>query len=113
MLLAGQLVFAGFFDGSDSSFDVGDMVPITIIGGIILGLLAWLLDLRIRAIVARTVDPLREELHERTAPIQPKANGGKSLPDVAAKAKRTEKIVLLMAESMGIKVPDESEDDDH
>lgn len=107
------MIYAAFFDVNNNGFDLADIAAalsfILVLGGTI-----W-------TVVHYSTDKLVDKIDERidaklaiaTKPIQPDANGGKSLPDVAAKAKRTEKIVLAIADQMGITIPDESEDDDH
>ena len=93
MLLAAPIVLAGFFDPADNGFDIGDVVPITIVGAIILGLLGWLMEVRIRSIVSREVGHLRAEFRERTD-----GNGGHSQADIAES-------LAIIAEHQGLNVP--------
>jgi hypothetical protein len=75
--------------GSKDVFDVGDMA---IIFGFLLTVLGaatgfsrwWLKQLR---------KTIHEEVEEYTKPIQPHANGGLSLPDVARKVEKLENTV--------------------
>lgn len=67
--------------GSSNTFDVGDMAIILGFGITVVGAATglsrwWLRQLR---------KTIHEEIEEYTAPIQPNANGGLSLPDVARK----------------------------
>lgn len=75
--------------GSKDVFDVGDMA---IILGFVLAVVGaatgfsrwWLKQLK---------KTIHEEVEEYTRPIQPSANGGRSLPDVARKVERLEDTV--------------------
>jgi len=76
-------IFSGSWwePGSSNTFDIGDMAIIlgfalTVIGAATGLSRWWLRQLR---------KTIHEEVEEYTAPIQPTANGGLSLPDVARK----------------------------
>lgn len=76
------MIFAGFFDPSNNGWDIGDVAAIlgfiVLLVGAVYGALRWFSSV-IRGIV-------REEVADRTQPIQPNyRNGGQSLADVAAK----------------------------
>lgn len=75
--------------GSKDVFDVGDMAIIlgfalTVIGAATGFSRWWLRQLR---------KTIHEEVEEYTKPIQPSANGGLSLPDVARKVEKLEDTV--------------------
>jgi len=73
--------------GTADLFDVGDLSAllglIVLTSGMVFGVSRWWLKL-LKAII-------KDELSVATAPIQPGANGGLSLPDVARKTERLEK----------------------
>ena len=73
--------------GTADLFDVGDLSAllglIVLTSGMVFGVSRWWLRL-LKAII-------KDELSVATAPIQPGANGGLSLPDVARKTERLEK----------------------
>lgn len=75
--------------GTPNFFDVGDLSAmlglIALASGMVFGVTRWWLKL-MKAM-------MREEIANATAPIQPGANGGLSLPDVA---RRTEKLEQQM-----------------
>ena len=68
-------------------FDVGDLSAllglIVLASGMVFGVTRWWLRL------LKTI--IKDEIGAATAPIQPGANGGLSLPDVARKTERLEK----------------------
>lgn len=72
--------------GSAGTFDVGDLAAIfaftLAVVGAATGLSRWWMK-QLKRII-------HEEVEEFTAPIQPTANGGLSLPDVARKVERLE-----------------------
>jgi hypothetical protein len=81
--------------GQSGHLDVGDvsalfMLSLAIIGALI-GLGRWWLK-KLRSII-------REEIEEFTAPIQPTANGGNSLPDVSRKVQKLEDMILEIKDS--------------
>lgn len=96
---------AGFFDPNNNGWDITDLAAI---GGIILTAAAvWLVAGKVIARVGRWMkhavrEIVREEIMEHTALIQPTSNGGKSLPDIAKRTDRIERVVLQLAEANGI-----------
>lgn len=95
-------LLASIFDPGDNGFDIGDAAALLafvgLLVGSIVGLLRWTANL-VRHIV-------REELEEYTKPIQPTANGGLSLPDVARTSFETQRMVRLLAHRQGIDLDD-------
>lgn len=81
-----EILAAWWEPGSSSEFDVGDLAAIfafvLAVVGALTGLSRWWIS-QMRKIV-------REEIEEFTAPIQPHANGGLSLPDVAKRVGKLE-----------------------
>jgi hypothetical protein len=73
--------------GTANLFDVGDLSAllglIVLVSGMIFGVSKWWLKL-MKAII-------KDEIGTATAPIQPGANGGLSLPDVARRTEQLEK----------------------
>lgn len=73
--------------GTADLFDVGDLSAllglIVLASGMVFGVTRWWLRL------LKTI--IKDEIGAATAPIQPGANGGLSLPDVARKTERLEK----------------------
>jgi hypothetical protein len=73
--------------GTANLFDVGDLSAllglIVLVSGMIFGVSKWWLKL-MKAII-------KDEIGAATAPIQPGANGGLSLPDVARRTEKLEK----------------------
>lgn len=85
-------IFHQFFDPADNGFDLVDLAQvfgfIVLVGGTVAAVVRW--NSR-RAAEARLrerrefEERLTAALNERTKPIQPDANGGKSMPDLHAK----------------------------
>jgi hypothetical protein len=73
--------------GTADLFDVGDLSALlglmVLLSGMVFGVSRWWLKL-LKGII-------KDEIGIATAPIQPGANGGLSLPDVARKTERLEK----------------------
>jgi hypothetical protein len=93
-----ELLSQSWFEpGTDNMFDVGDMA---IILGFAVSVVAsatglsrwWLRQLR---------KTIHDEIEEYTKPIQPTANGGLSLPDVARKVEKMEFSVNRLIEDNG------------
>jgi hypothetical protein len=93
-----ELLSQSWFEpGTDNAFDVGDMA---IILGFAVSVVAsatglsrwWLKQLR---------KTIHDEIEEYTKPIQPTANGGLSLPDVARKVEKMEFSVNRLIEDNG------------
>lgn len=96
---------AGFFDPNGNGWDITDLAAIL---GLILTVAAVAVLVRKSVtgtaswIVGNVRDIVREEIAAHTALIQPTSNGGKSLPDVAARTDRIERVVLELARRNGI-----------
>lgn len=78
--------------GQQNVFDIGDLSAIfmffmAVVGAIIALSRWWLKQLR---------GMIREEVEEFTAPIQPTANGGNSLPDVARRVDKIEQTLMYL-----------------
>ena len=73
--------------GTTNLFDVGDLSAIlgliALGSGMIFGITKWWMRIMKKM--------MREEISAATAPIQPSANGGLSLPDVARRTEKLEK----------------------
>ncbi len=101
------MIIAGFFDVNNNGIDVTDLAAVlgflALFFGSVVGLFRW------------TRKQLRQEIKEivqceisrATAPIQPEANGGLSLPDVAKSTKRLEIMLGKIADSVGVSYDDE------
>ncbi len=101
------MIIAGFFDVNNNGIDVTDLAAVlgflALFFGSVVGLFRW------------TRKQLREEIREvvqfeisrATAQIQPTANGGLSLPDVAKSTKRLEIMLGKIADSVGVSYDDE------
>ena len=72
--------------GTANLFDVGDLSAllglIALASGMVFGVTRWWMKMM--------KSMMKEEISLATAPIQPEANGGLSLPDVARRTKRLE-----------------------
>lgn len=79
-------------DPAGNGFDIGDLaITVTVvlaIAGAVLGIVRWAVK-QVREIV-------REEIAQHTALIQPTSNGGKSLPDIAARTDRIERMLTQL-----------------
>ena len=93
-------LFASIFDPSDNGFDITDAAAILsfvlLVIGTIVGVLKWTSKV-LRKIV-------REEIAVATLPIQPTANGGLSLPDVAKATHTNRELLLMIAQATGVDV---------
>lgn len=78
---------AGYFDIGDASALL--MFVIAAVGAIF-GLTKWWMK-QLRAVI-------RSEVEEFTAPIQPTANGGNSLPDVSRRVEKLENMITNLQE---------------
>ena len=80
--------------GQANFFDIGDasalLMFVLAAVGAIYGLTKWWMK-QLRSII-------RSEIEEFTAPIQPTANGGNSLPDVSRKVNRLENMMADLQE---------------
>jgi len=88
MVLADMVVAAGNWwePGTQGSLDVGDLAAILAFVVAVFGTMGavsrwWMKSLR---------SIIKQEIEEATAPIQPHANGGLSLPDVARRVNAVE-----------------------
>ena len=81
--------------GTADLFDIGDLSAllglIALASGMIFGVTRWWLKL-MKALI-------KEEVGAATAPIQPGANGGLSLPDVARRTEKLEKQMDAMLDN--------------
>jgi hypothetical protein len=89
MLLDSLIVVAAdnwWEPGTANLFDVGDLSAllglIALASGMVFGVTRWWMKMM--------KSMMREEISLATAPIQPEANGGLSLPDVARRTERLE-----------------------
>lgn len=73
-----------FFDPGGDGWDIEDVAKILGVIALIGGFVAAVGRVMLRSL-DKHMSGIAERLDERTKPIQPTANGGKSLPDVAAK----------------------------
>lgn len=76
--------------GQNGTFDIGDLSAIFMFALAVIGAMVgfnrwWFKKLR---------KMIREEIREFTKPIQPTANGGKSLPDVARRVEVLETMII-------------------
>lgn len=96
---------AGFFDPNGNGWDIADLAAIL---GLVLTASAVVVLVRkavagTGAWIVRSVrEIVREEVVAHTALIQPTSNGGKSLPDVAKRTDRIERLVCELARRSGI-----------
>ena len=92
------MILASFFDLNNNGIDVGDVGAL--IGVITALALAgrWLVSI----LVNQMHDMVVKELDKATHPIQPNANGGLSLPDVARETHKNTLITQAIAEYLGI-----------
>jgi hypothetical protein len=100
------MFLASFFDVNNNGVDITDLA--TILGflalfiGSVVGLFRWSRK-QLREEISEVV---RCEIDKATAPIQPTANGGLSLPDVAKSTRRLEDMMMRIALHSGIKLDD-------
>lgn len=92
-----DIVFAANWwePGQPNQLDIGDisalfMFFLAVVGAVVALSRWWLKQLR---------SMIREEVEEFTAPIQPTANGGRSLPDVSRRVEKLEEMLVEMKES--------------
>jgi hypothetical protein len=100
------MLLASFFDVNGNGLDVTDLAAIlgflTLLIGSVIGLFRWSRK-QLRDEIREVV---RCEIDKATAPIQPTANGGLSLPDVAKSTRRLEDMMMRIALHSGIKLDD-------
>lgn len=96
------MILASFFDVNDNGLDVTDLAAIlgflALLAGTTVGLFRWSRK-QLREEISEVV---RSEISKATAPIQPGANGGLSLPDVAKTTRRLEDMLMRLALHSGI-----------
>lgn len=101
------MLLASFFDVNDNGLDITDLAAIlgflALLAGSTVGLFRWSRK-QLREEISEIV---RCEIGKATAPIQPGANGGLSLPDVAKSTKRLEVMLGKIAASVGVSYDDE------
>lgn len=100
------MLLASFFDVNGNGLDVTDLAAIlgflTLLIGSVIGLFRWSRK-QLRDEIREVV---RCEIDKATAPIQPGANGGLSLPDVAKSTRRLEDMMMRIALHSGIDLND-------
>lgn len=100
------MLLASFFDVNDNGLDVTDLAAIlgflALLAGSTVGLFRWSRK-QLREEISEVV---RCEISKATAPIQPGANGGLSLPDVAKTTRRLEDMLMRLALHSGVDLND-------
>ena len=100
------MILASFFDVNDNGLDVTDLAAIlgflALLAGTTVGLFRWSRK-QLREEISEVV---RCEISKATAPIQPGANGGLSLPDVAKTTRRLEDMLMRLALHSGVDLND-------
>lgn len=100
------MILASFFDVNDNGLDVTDLAAIlgflALLAGTTVGLFRWSRK-QLREEISEVV---RCEIAKATAPIQPSANGGLSLPDVAKTTRRLEDMLMRLALHSGVDLND-------
>jgi hypothetical protein len=100
------MLLAGFFDVNNNGIDVTDLAAVlgflALLVGSVIGLFRWSRK-QLREEIGEVV---RCEISKATAPIQPGANGGLSLPDVAKSTRRLEDMMMRIALHSGIDLND-------
>ena len=100
------MLLASFFDVNNNGIDVTDLAAVlgflALLVGSVIGLFRWTRK--------QLRDEIREvvkcEIDKATAQIQPTANGGLSLPDVAKSTRRLEDLMMRLALHQGMKFDD-------
>lgn len=100
------MLLAGFFDVNNNGIDVTDLAAVlgflALLVGSVIGLFRW----SRRQLRDEISEVVRCEINKATAPIQPTANGGLSLPDVAKSTRRLEDMMMRIALHSGIDLND-------
>ena len=100
------MLIAGFFDVNNNGIDVTDLAAVlgflALLAGSVVGLFRWSRK-QLREEISEIV---KCEIGKATAPIQPTANGGLSLPDVAKSTRRLEDMMMRIALHSGIDLND-------
>lgn len=101
------MIIAGFFDVNNNGIDVTDLAAVlgflALFVGSVVGLFRW----SRKQLREEIRDIVQDQIGKATAPIQPTANGGLSLPDVAKSTKRLEEMLGKIAASVGVSYDDE------
>ena len=96
------MLLASFFDVNNNGIDITDLAAVlgflALLAGSVVGLFRWSRK-QLREEISEVV---RCEIAKATAPIQPGANGGLSLPDVAKATRRLEDMMIRLALHSGI-----------
>lgn len=96
------MLLASFFDVNNNGIDITDLAAVlgflALLVGSVIGLFRWSRK-QLRDEISEVV---RCEIDKATAPIQPGANGGLSLPDVAKTTRRLEDMMIRLALHSGI-----------
>ena len=100
------MILAGFFDVNNNGIDVTDLAAVlgflALLAASVVGLFRWSRK-QLREEISEIV---KCEIDKATAPIQPTANGGLSLPDVAKSTRRLEDMMMRLALHAGVKLDD-------
>jgi hypothetical protein len=100
------MTLASFFDVNNNGIDVTDLAAVlgfvALFAGTLVGLFRWSRK-QLREEIREVVQC---EINKATAPIQPGANGGLSLPDVAKSTHRLEIMIGKIASSIGVSYDD-------
>jgi hypothetical protein len=100
------MLLASFFDVNNNGIDITDLAAVlgflALLAGSVVGLFRWSRK-QLREEISEVV---RCEIGKATAPIQPTANGGLSLPDVAKSTRRLEDMMMRIALHSGIDLND-------
>ncbi len=101
------MLLASFFDVNNNGIDITDLAAVlgflALLAGSVVGLFRWSRK-QLREEISEVV---RCEIAKATAPIQPTANGGLSLPDVAKSTRRLEDMMMRLALHSGVKFDDD------
>ena len=96
------MTLASFFDVNNTGIDVTDLAAVlgflALLAGSVVGLFRW----SRRQLREEISEIVKCEIGKATAPIQPTANGGLSLPDVAKSTRRLEDMMMRIALHSGI-----------
>lgn len=96
---------SGFFDPNGNGWDITDLASIlglVLTVAAVLAVFRKLLQAAASKFAREVQEIVREEIATHTALIQPTSNGGKSLPDIAKRTDKIERLVTRLAEASGI-----------
>jgi len=91
-------MFSSFFDTSGNGFDMSD-VGIIVAAVIPVWLAIWGLGKWIGRLLDHRMAAIATRVDDRTAPVQPGANGGLSLPDAARQARAAQEAARAAQEA--------------